>query len=197
MLLILDQKLSLLELVRRYEKAKRSLNLTKYLRFFHDFLQVENHQFSMSKNEFYLYEDLSSYERKRVDPEKSFEHLEFGGLHCNFTYEVDINEMSEMEFVIYDGWRTFANGKFRAKIQVCGLVPKCLKCDLTNFAAPMFRTLQISGHFKPKSTIMPVGLDPDLLPITNFTYTKTEDLTSMQIFQKSVYSAALYARIYD
>ena len=123
--------------------------------------------------------------------------MTFGGLHCNFTYEVDNNEMSEMEFVIYDGWRTFANGKFRAKIQVCGLVPKCLKCDLTNFAAPVFHTLQISGNFKPKSTVMPVGLDPDLLPMTNFTYTKAEDLTSMQIFRKSVYSAALYARIYD
>ena len=63
--------------------------------------------------------------------------------------------------------------------------------------APVFHTLQISGNFKPKSTIMPVGLDPDLLPITNFTYTKAEDLTSMQIFQKSVYSAALYARLYN
>ena len=44
---------------------------------------------------------------------------------------------------------------------------------------------------------MPVGLDPDLLPITSFNYEKTEDLTSMQIFQKSTYSAALYARIYE
>ena len=140
---------------------------------------------------FYLYEDLTLYVKKPLNPEIYFETLMYKELKCNFTYVFNGN--TSMYFVIYDGYRTFANGKFKAKIQVCGVIPQHLKCFEKNST---FSELQIEGTFNPESTVMPVVLDTNLSPITDFEYTKYEGKTSLKMLEKSVYSAALYARLY-
>ena len=75
---------------------------------------------------------------------------------------------SLFNLVAYSGARTFANGKFEAMIQVCGVVPNCLNC--TEKVESIFDYLDINGNFQKQNSVMPVGLDTDLYPILNFQY---------------------------
>ena len=68
----------------------------------------------------------------------------------------------------FSGTRTFANGKFEAMIQVCGVVPNCLNC--TEKVESIFDYLDINGNFQKQNSVMPVGLDTDLYPILSFQY---------------------------
>ena len=77
------------------------------------------------------------------------------------------------DLVAYSGPRTFANGKFEEKIQVCGLVPKCLDCILHQKMSELsFEYLDMEGNFQENALVMPLGLDADLFPILNFNYKK-------------------------
>ena len=77
------------------------------------------------------------------------------------------------DLVAYSGPRTFANGKFEEKIQVCGLVPKCLDCIFhQKMSGLSFEYLDMEGNFQENASVMPLGLDADLFPILNFNYKK-------------------------
>ena len=73
----------------------------------------------------------------------------------------------------YNGPRTFANGRFEAMIQVCGIVPKCLNCTMLHEKVnPNFNYFDIIGNFNKPSSVMPVGLNNELYPLLNFQYEK-------------------------
>ena len=73
----------------------------------------------------------------------------------------------------YNGPRKFANGRFEALIQVCGIVPKCLNCTMLHEKVnPNFDYFDIIGNFNKPSSVMPVGLNNELYPLLNFQYEK-------------------------
>ena len=73
----------------------------------------------------------------------------------------------------YNGPRTFANGRFEAMIQVCGIVPKCLNCTMLHEKVnPIFDYFDIIGNFSEPCSVMPVGLNNELYPLLNFQYEK-------------------------
>ena len=135
-----------------------------------------------------MYENLGNYTQKPM----GVSEVEHGNLKCHFKYDLP-EDHDEFMLVAYSGARTFANGKFSANIQVCGIVPKCLKCHDSMYGSP-FANLEISGNFDLPSSVMPVALDTNLFPLTSkFNYSENR----VQFSNVNIYSAALYARNYD
>ena len=92
--------------------------------------------------------------------------------------------------------RTFGGGSTTAKIQICGLSPKCLKCPLQN---SMFKYLEINGTFTSEdiSLTIPVGLKSNLSPLTEFSWVNTKKSKKMTLEDNmDLFSAALYTRIF-
>ena len=138
------------------------------------------------KNTFYLHEDLSRYKKSILNPILNEANLVFNSnFECHFQYQ--ISDFNPYVFVAYDGYRSFNNGKFKEKIQVCGILAQAEKSN--------FDFLQISGTFKStNSSVMPVGLDHNLNPLIHFHF-KNQTLKILNSPDK-IYSLGLYSRLY-
>ena len=96
----------------------------------------------------------------------------------------------------YNGPRTFANGRFEAMIQVCGIVPKCLNCTtLHEKINPNFDYFDIIGNFNKPSSVMPVGLNNELYPILNFQYEKINSTFVILSMETSFFYFALFCSV--
>ena len=92
--------------------------------------------------------------------------------------------------------RTFG-GTTLAKIQICGLSPKCLNCPALQNS--IFKFLEINSTFTSKdiSLTIPVGLKSNLSPLTEFSWVNTKKSKKMTLEANiDLFSAALYTRIF-
>ena len=101
-------------------------------------------------------------------------------------------------FFFCSGLRTFGGGSTIANIQICGLSPKYLQCQLQN---SMFKYLEINGTFTSEDNFehltIPVGLKSNLSPLTEFSWVNTKKSKKMTLNDNmDLFSAALYTRIF-
>lgn len=146
------------------------------------------------ENSFHLFEDLTNYSKKPLIDGKTY--ISHQDLQCKIQCKIENGTAKNYLAVAYSGFRTFNNGRFREKVQVCGLVPENLR---QSFTKTSFAKLHISGHFKENSSVMPVALDSNLYPmISGFNYTKNDHFYEFQTTEpKMIYSFALYSRLYN
>ena len=103
--------------------------------------------------------------------------------------------------LLYSGFRTFGGGLSTVKIQICGISI----IDVENRSPRqlgIFQKLEINGSFSSKSPhlTIPVGLDMDLTPITEFSYVEVSNSRKKFILNQNetnIFSAALYTRLYE